>query len=314
VDLEPAAGAAGAGSLVLREAWAPPCLHYTPDYLRYQLGFPGEVGALAAVARAGEEPAGFAASTPRRVRLDGRDFEVHVVSFVAVRPRFRQQGLAARLYAALLGRLRARSVPIVTFAQPGSPGERAIAAAYDAAGLSLRPLRPHGVYGARARRTPSEGAPSAPPSDAELGAQLDRCRDETTLFCVPTAAERAHVVTGRPGAAAFVAARSVSGDPLGAGVAACTEVLNPDGPAQALSLETVFLPEADPDALRGLVHAAAQAFPEAGPTVLLPTSLPPEALAAAGLRRTPASWSAFAAAAEAHHPVLQAAATSLAVA
>ncbi|MGH3183078.1 MAG: GNAT family N-acetyltransferase, partial [Streptosporangiaceae bacterium] len=117
-------------SRVLEEAWSPPALCYTPEYLRWQLSFPGPLPLPAAAALAGNDPVGFAGATWRRLRCGSARWDVAVVSFVAVRPEWRKLGVAAGIYRRLLSALRETGAPIVTYAAGGSAGERLLLRAY----------------------------------------------------------------------------------------------------------------------------------------------------------------------------------------
>ena len=102
--VEQAAGLAADASALLQLAWKPPALHYSPEYLAWQLSFPGPWPSPAAAAFDGSTLMGFAASTHRRIRAGHRSLDASLVSFVAVHPDHRNQGITGKLYATLLGR------------------------------------------------------------------------------------------------------------------------------------------------------------------------------------------------------------------
>src|SRR4051812_23588967 len=76
-------------SRILRTAWQPPCVHYSSEYLSWELGFPGET--LAVMAYADDKPVAFIAGVPRRLLLGANMHDVFLVSFHAVVPEW--QGL-----------------------------------------------------------------------------------------------------------------------------------------------------------------------------------------------------------------------------
>jgi hypothetical protein len=73
-------------SRVLREAFEPPCLHYTPDYLRWLFGVPNGMESIGVAAFDGAELEGFFGVMPRWMWLGERRIAVHLISALAVRP------------------------------------------------------------------------------------------------------------------------------------------------------------------------------------------------------------------------------------
>ena len=130
-------------SEILSGAWAPPALHYSPEYVSWQLDFPGPCEAPAVAAFVGSLPVGFAAGVHRRVRVAGEAVDVLVVTFVAVLPDYRGQGIVHALYARLLADIRQSGLPVITFGRSNSSGQRAIEHAYPAADF---PLKAFGEY------------------------------------------------------------------------------------------------------------------------------------------------------------------------
>src|ERR1035437_6426771 len=118
-------------SAILEQAWEPPVLHYSPAYLSWQLSFPSAVEMPAVAAFDGGDPIGFDAA---------------IVSFVAVRPAWRGQGVAAGLYRTLLEVLADRAIPVVTYAIAESAGHRALLRSYREAGFQIRPMGPYTSY------------------------------------------------------------------------------------------------------------------------------------------------------------------------
>ncbi len=302
-------------AFVLREAWAPPCLHYTPDYVRWQLSFPGTAPALAVLAREGNEPVGFAGSTPRRVRFGDVEREVHVVSFVAVRPRWGGRGLARQLYAELLAGVRRKGLVVITFASPGTAGERVLREAYTAAGLHLRPLAPHIVYGFRPRSSHPDGPfMTSRATLSDFHDVVQGCRGGQVLWSVPSSEELGHVLR-RPSPSSLLLARAPDGPDLGGAIAVTTEIVTAQGIQPSVAVETLFVPSAQPAVVHSLLTAASNAAPEGLRTVTV-ASLPPFDLfkpEAVGLRRTPSTFNAYVAARDAEEPLLEASATTLAV-
>ncbi|HEY9180989.1 MAG TPA: GNAT family N-acetyltransferase, partial [Candidatus Baltobacteraceae bacterium] len=136
---------------ILEEAWPPPALHYTREYLRWQMTFPSDVDAIGVAAMDGREPVGFIGASPRRMRSGGESFTCFIVSFVAVRPKWRNRRVASALYAALLHEIRAARIATITFALPQSTGERLLLREYANGGFAIIPLGAYHTYAYRAR-------------------------------------------------------------------------------------------------------------------------------------------------------------------
>ncbi len=313
--VEPA-GAAEAASRVLREAWLPPCLDYSPEYLRWQLTFPGALPAEAVLARDGDEPAGFAGATPRRVLLGGRSLTVRILSFVAVRPPWRGQGLAGRLYDALLAELGRAGAPVVAFAEPGSGGEAALRSGCARAGWHCRAAGDLPLYAYLAR--PGAGAPDLArlrdvPFESSLLPALCAAADPDWLESAPDAAVLAHYGADPRSRAAWLLDEGEGGMVLGARTGTWT----PQGPVEVVTLEPAWLPAPHPDALRALLHAAAHRWAGDGRplrvTLPNPGRLEPAAAAAAGLRRIPGGFRAYLCAPDPDDPVLRARGTTVEV-
>src|SRR5262245_53694988 len=69
-------------SAILKSAWQPPCLDYTPDYVRFQCGFPTNLEPIGLAMFEGETPLGFIASTGRTSNAG----DVYLSSFLSFRP------------------------------------------------------------------------------------------------------------------------------------------------------------------------------------------------------------------------------------
>jgi len=141
---------AAEASRLLSAAWPLPSLHYSPEYVGWQLAFPGPCPAPAIAAFSGSTAVGFAASTHRRLRVGFAYRDILIVSFVAVDPAYRNQGIAGGLYQNLLAAIQSAGLSVVTFARANSAGQRAIERAYPAAGFSLQSFGLYTPYGTMA--------------------------------------------------------------------------------------------------------------------------------------------------------------------
>ena len=144
-------------SRVLSAAWAPPALCYSPQYLEWQLSFPGPCEAPAVAAFSGKEPVGFAASLHRRVAIAGEPLNALVVTFVAVVPSHQGRGIVQDLYAGLLAGIQRTGFPVITFGRNNTVGQRAIERAYPAANLPVTAFGEYPGYATLPRSSNRDG-------------------------------------------------------------------------------------------------------------------------------------------------------------
>ncbi|MCC6551612.1 MAG: GNAT family N-acetyltransferase [Polyangiaceae bacterium] len=308
--------AAEDGALVLREAWAPPVLHYTAGYLRWQLSFPGPPP-RAALARESGDPAGFMAMTPRRLRMGGITSHAYLVSFLGVRPTYQGRGLAGRLYDLMFGDLRASGLPGVVFVEAHSESaQHLLARTAQRVGLRLRRLAAHRNHGHVARRN----APALSMAAAEITPEraleaVDACAAAGVIHAAPDLEVLAH--HGRDPRPRKLVGVEESGRVTAAGSVALFEIKTAQGIDHVPTLEALYLPEPTAERLSALLRAASAAFAgqATSPAVSVPSvaALDPALLRAAGLRATGAVYDAFVCHLEGH-PFAAAEATTLEVA
>ncbi len=293
-----------AGNL-LRAAWSPPSLHYSDEFLAWQFGFPGGEGALAATAwdAASERLIGFAAVTPRRMRVNDWSGVVYALSYVAAHPSARGRGIAAAVYAALLEAVDAAACPVLTFAQPQSGGERAIRRAYPAAGYRLYPLGECQAWGAMVRPSSAgETASCQVGSVAEMSASLGRVLKAQSardiLWADPDDAELVHYARDpRTRRALLCGPHDNSTTAAVASLAVAAEMNTARGVERTILLECLAASDARAADLRAMVQQAATTISPAGRTALVTipnaTGLDPTVARAAGLRRLPSSFVSY---------------------
>lgn len=296
--VDPVAFAAEA-SAVLREAWAPPALLYSPEYLGWQFSSPGDTPAIAAAAFDGGEPVGIAAAVPRRLRLGGARGEALVLSFVAVRPGYQGRGVAASVYATLLAAAAGTGRPVLAYAQPETPGRRALRKAFEAAGYRRQDF---GLYRTYAHRPGPASAPAVGGvtcAEAGTACFLDvvgRCRNPTTLWSDPGPANLDHYRADPRGRVLAVVSEP-GGVPAGAGMVVLGEMTTPQGIDRIALLESIFLPQPGVETLKALLKFAAGLWPDrvSTPTISVPNAWGLDAglLRAAGVRATPAGFEGY---------------------
>jgi GNAT superfamily N-acetyltransferase len=276
---------AASASALLNEAWLAPALHYTPEYLEWQAAFPAPWPLPAAAAFDGAVLAGFAAATARRVRHGPTAVHVAVVSFVAVKPDYRNRGVAAALYSTLLEALKLLEAPILTFAVPGSAGERTLLKAYPRAGFSIQPFGSYaGSMAIQAVAPPPSDWRASFTEDPNLLDQvIEHCaKEQSVLWSAPDDAQMAHHRTD-PRARKVILLEHRERGPMGAGFLVDSATKAPQGIQAVPTLESILLRKEDAAALPVLLHAATAAAGGARNTVIsVPNLLALENVPASG--------------------------------
>ncbi|MCE5308235.1 MAG: GNAT family N-acetyltransferase [Acidobacteriales bacterium] len=239
---------------ILSASWPIPTLHYSQEYVSWQLGFPGPWPAPAVVALDGSTPVGFAASMHRRMRFRAATHDVLVVSFVAVLPRWRNQGVAAGLYRNLLTAVRRFGTPVITFAQATSAGQQVLERAYPAAGYQLCPIGEYPLVGFMAKQNAQRPWRLVAPS--EIGPALRKTIDslslgENIIWSDPTELQLRHYLHDPRGR--YMLLHRGKDGPRAAAWSVCTELVGSRGIDHVLTTDSVWLPVDRPELLRNLV-------------------------------------------------------------
>jgi GNAT superfamily N-acetyltransferase len=296
-SVQPVSFAAHA-SRILEEAWTAPALRYSAEYLCWQLAFPAPEPLPAVAAFDQGEPVGFAAVTARRLRYREHQWHSGIVSFVAVRPQWRNRGLSAELYRGLLQALSRLRNSWITFAAADSAGARSLLRAYPQAGFQVLDLGEYPLCTALIR-----GEAPATGWEAEITADLtmlppiiSACASRDDLvWNDPDDAQLRHYMTD-PRPRKLVVLRREA-EPLGAAWIVRTEFRGRHGTEHVVSVESLFLSRQDAAALPALFRCAAAAWPAAvQPTIVSAPSLcgfDADALRQAGIRRTGALFHGY---------------------
>jgi len=293
-ELVDGAGLSADASRLLEEAWNPPAVHYTPNYLTWQLSFPSPSGLPCAAAFDGSKLVGFAGATARRLRHGAGDIYAAIVSFVAVHPDWRGQGAATGMYRILVQALAEREIPVITYAMPATAGERALLKAYPAAGFRIQPLGTYSNYAfARGGDGTDEQWRGYFSEDAAVLSSLaEELADEDTtgLWSGPTQPQLEHYFTD-PRPRKLILVEHASTGHRGGGFVLRSELRTPDGVVTVTTLDSVWLQSAAITALPCLLRLAAAAWPHSGtapPVVMCPnlSGFDPSALRSIGLRKT----------------------------
>jgi hypothetical protein len=292
---EPAAFSEPAG-LILGEAWQFPCLHYSSDYLRWQLSFPGGVPAFGIMAFDGDEPVAFNGVMPRRLRLQGEPVDVYLSSFHAVRPGWRGAPGAAVIRTGVR-RLREKGTPVVMFAEPGSAGEQVVLATYKAFRYHRSDLGSYPTYGFANRPGPAPATLAVEATKPEFAEAAALCAGPLVLWNDPDPVQLTHYCRD-PRQRASVVLRQPDGQPVGAAMVIRSEVRTATGIVHVPSIDSLFLNKPSADALMALGRFTAERWPGAGtsPTVVLAPNLhgvEPAMIRSAGFRATPSLFKGY---------------------
>ena len=316
IEFHPVAGPefAAQASVILTAAWPAPALHYTPAYLRWQMSFPGPEPAPAVAAFVDSSPAGFAGSTHRRLRHGAEFIDVLLVSFVAVHPDFRNRGIAAGLYRTLLAAIAATRLPVITFAQPGSVGQKMIERAYPQAGFHLRPLGWYPGF-ACAPRASHESQwvceeSTLPLDGSAVAAALDACdTDRRLMWSAPSDAQWRHYRED-PRPRTLVSLHAPDGESAAAWIVQ-TAYVTAQGVDPVATIDCAWLNRSRPDLLPGLASAVARLSSGAG-VVNAPSlaGFDPKQLRGSGFRQVAAGFQGYCATARGADPLPPAEAVS----
>ncbi|MBV9611976.1 MAG: GNAT family N-acetyltransferase [Acidobacteriaceae bacterium] len=249
-----------AASELLNQAWSPPAIHYTPTYLEWQRTFPAPWPLPAVAAFDGHTLVGFAGTTARRVHHGNETCCTIIVSFVAVKPDRQKLGIASALYDTLLAALCDLRAPVITFAVPGSSGERVLQQAYVRAGFAIRPFGDYPSYMAMPAALAEPGdweAAVAEPVDL-LPQIAARCaEDRTMVWSAPDLAQIVHYARD-PRRRAFVVLRKQGGACTGGAFVVQAELRTAQGLQIVPTVESVFLRRDESAALPVLFQEAAR--------------------------------------------------------
>ncbi|AKT43238.1 GNAT family N-acetyltransferase [Chondromyces crocatus] len=302
---------------VLREAWVPPVLNYSDEYLEWQLRFPG-APVIGVTARSGDDVGGFAAITPRRLKFRGEASLAYLLSFVAVRPAFRGRGVASKLYDELLDALKGSGLPAVVYVDEHSPAaQRSLLGSAERVGMRVKHLGQYANHGF----APSHESERIPlivrdaTDHGEVLSLIDACKDERVLWAAPDDALLDYYERDPRGRKLLVVEEE--GVAVGAASVTLCEIMNTLGEVDRVtSVDSIWIPDPTMPRVATLFRGAAMAFlgQACSPVVSAPnvSAIPADVLRAARVRPTGAVYQAFALH-SGDHPFLEAELTNLEV-
>lgn len=298
---------------VLARAWPAPAIHYSHDYLGWQLRFPGEPGALMAATFDGDRVTGVFGAVPRRMALGGRVQRLHLVSFLGVDPDYQRQGLARELYRVLLAELRAREQPFVIFAKTDTAGHALIQSEPVTTGFHGTSLGDYDIYGFMARG--ADATVDAVECDdlPALAARIAEQATAQTLHSRPDLLQLQHYASG--GDRRIIIARDEAGRITGAATIARIAYTAAAGIEQTTIVDSFLVPPESAEVLKALLTCAARAYAVEGTpamcTVPNASGIDEAWFRPACLRRTPTRYCGIVYAPRPDHPLLSATRTNL---
>lgn len=282
-------------SAILQAAWKPPCLYYSPEYVRWQLSFPGALPSMAAIASVDHRPAGCVALITRQFVYASSSFAGYVLSFAAVDPTVTGRGIGTALYAALLDVIPS-GVPVFAFATPATAGERLLVNSFQRASFrrfQLAPCKAAGYVQVPATR----GAAVSPAREAsthrEFSAGHLLSPDQLTVWIDMTESQWGHYAKDPRGRRMLVI-RDSEGDAAGTAMVTMGEVVSNDGVQRIPMLEAFTSATPTPEGLKSaLAFAAGHSAP--GSTVIASnlSYVDPQTVRAAGARTLPSTFNSY---------------------
>lgn len=270
-------------SAILRSAWRPPCLDYTPGYLRFQCGFPTTLDPVSLAMYQGDEAIGFVAATGRHSNIG----EMYHSSFLSLRPGS-LPSLSIALARHQLRIIQRSNTRMLVFAQVGSTGENLLRC-IESIGMKRSHLGEYRVHAAMPRLTTPNARVEELPGE-EWAVEAGRMRDDSLLSPAFDAADLRHFVQD-PDGRKFLAV-IMDGKIIATAMRAYTPTVTATGSERIPALHYVRLAEQQPEALIALLGFAKDA---SHPVVTVPNAIgiSPPVARAAGLRATGSVFAAY---------------------
>jgi hypothetical protein len=271
-------------STILKAAWQPPSLDYTPEYVQFQCSFPSVLDPVGVAIFEEQNPLGFIAATGRNSNAG----ELYLSSFLAVLPGSHPAS-AIMLIRHETQIIQETGRPVFMFVQAGSVGEKLLKCR-DSLGMRRVSLGEYRVHAAVPKPSMSKARVRRVPPD-EWSVEANRFRDDSLLGPAFTPADMQHFCKD-PQGRQFLMAVDEHGQVIATAMRAFTSSVTVTGVMQIPSLHYVRLADQRPDGLAALL-----AFAEhpASPVVTVPNmaGITSTVAKAVHLRATPSVFVAY---------------------
>jgi hypothetical protein len=306
---------ADTASNVLRAAWKPPALDYSPEFLRWFFSAPSELPPIATAVFDNDEAVGFVGAVGRRVRFRGEICDVYHSSFYSVRPGPGRGMVAPVLMRKEAEVLRHRKQPFLVFAQDGTLGAQMLIG-LKSLGFTMRQIGAYAVYGGVAWPRPASVETTiARPAEWLAAYSALNYADDQTIQTEFHPAEVAHQL-GDPWGRQCAVVHTTAGDMVGAAILAHTRSVTQKGIQIVPTLHHIRCRTSD--ALASLLAAASSFRPAdaaMAPIVTIPNRvcLSDQVLRQARVRAMPVRFVGYIASSNPNHPLLGAEANDVEV-
>jgi hypothetical protein len=274
---------AAEASEILKCAWRPPCIDYTPEYLRFQCGFPTRLDPVALAAYQGDEALGFVAATGRNSNIG----DIYHSSFLSFRPGS-LSSLPLVLLRSEIKTIQKSGRPVLLFAEVGSIGQ-SLLKCIESIGMKQVSLGEYRIHAAVPKSAALSMRVKQVPM-AEWARDAQRMSDDSLLSPVFDSANLQHFVKD-PGGRKFLSVIA-GGKVIAVAMQGYTPTVTATGNSQIPALHYVRLGEQRAEALMALLEFAKDA---SNPVVTVPNvaGISQNIARAAGLRATGSAFAAY---------------------
>jgi len=274
LELSTPAESCDAASAILRSAWRPPCIDYSPEFLAWNFSDP-ESHSIATIARVDDDPVAFVAAVRKRVIIAGCESEMNFSSFFSGVPG---SGVAS------IGVLRTQHSDFAMqayhawYSRNPAPPESIPFIAFDAAGFRRKQLNPAKLYVGMSPKSYSEATASL--STAANWLKVYGGFKKSLMAILPHLSIRTLQMFGlHPWQRQLIVASRID---VGCAVVELTRVLQPNG-QRTIIPSLLYCFAEDADAVRSMLAWAAPA----GQLLSLPNcQIDQKILRSAGVRET----------------------------
>lgn len=281
-------------SNLLKDCWLPPCVAFTPDYVRWHLEYPASRPPIAVIGYEDDVPMTVSCLMPREMRVGKDAVTLHLASFAAVREEWRSQ--AGSVPRVMFRKERELNASVITFCEIDSPAEKWTLELHRLGGYRTYHICTLPLHGFASREAAPGDVRVEPTTDPVrfLAATAQLRNDRVIWHDIDTAAFE-HILRD-PRQAVPVVAYAASGKPLATAVVVRSEIRTAAAITWSPALHSISMPEPDPLALKALCCFARDHYgPCEGGSVMIPNVLfvDDELRRLAGMRRLRGGYNCY---------------------